>query len=409
MVTVCILTSDPGWQLPPAIAYEPEWIEGGRRTMHELAVAIAATGREVEFRGEVTPSVMEELCETAGVRVALPTEPRELTASDTLIINEGVVIHRIYARLALSPARLVLMVLAPLGMFGWPFTPEPWSPPDVETAAIDSFGRPEHYLGAAALGFELWTHSHGMQEGAARGGAQCRFIGSGNPAPFPTPAATRDIDVLTLSDNRWSRSASTVKDELARLGVACVAAPSTNRAHVLELLGRSRAFVHPIRVEGNSRLGCEARGMGAVPVVLDSNPYGTGMNEAGGALAVGSVEEMPEAVAALLADAGRLGPLSAAGMASAADQIAWPRYLERIEEALAAEIGDPGRPARAGLGSALRDDLRTTHQLEAELAAAQLDLDRHRGWLEATNASLSWRMTAPLRSAKRLLSSRRKR
>jgi len=40
-------------------------------------------------------------------------------------------------------------------------------------------------------------------------------------------------------------------------------------------------------------------------------------------------------------------------------------------------------------------------------AAKERELDRHRNWLAATNASLSWRLTAPLRAAKRLVRGRR--
>jgi len=73
---------------------------------------------------------------------------------------------------------------------------------------------------------------------------------------------------------------------------------------------------------------------------------------------------------------------------------------------------DRGREAdhaRAGLGAALRDDHDRAQRLESELAKARADLDRHRGWLATTNGSMSWRMTKPLRSAKRLLPSRRAR
>jgi hypothetical protein len=219
-----------------------------------------------------------------------------------------------------------------------------------------------------------------------------------------------------MADNRWSHLARQVTGELERDGVACVAVPRTGRAEVLELLGRSRVFVHPMRVEGNSRLGCEARAMGAVPVVLDSNLYAVGLDEAGGAVPVSSVEEMAGTVTGLLADAPRLERLSATGMATARSQIAWEPYVERIDEALATEAEDPGRAARAGLGLALSDDIRGRERLESDLAAVQADLatvqadlERHRGWLESTNASLSWRMTGPLRSAKRFLPSRRER
>src|SRR3954464_12486735 len=121
MVTVWLPNRDAGWAMPAAEPHGNAWIEGGRRTMHELAVAIAAGGRRVEFRGQVTVPGLEGLCAAAGGRVERPPEPRLPGPDDVVIVNEGVADPRVYARLALSPARSVLLVLGPLGMFGWPF------------------------------------------------------------------------------------------------------------------------------------------------------------------------------------------------------------------------------------------------------------------------------------------------
>jgi hypothetical protein len=73
--------------------------------------------------------------------------------------------------------------------------------------------------------------------------------------------------------------------------------------------------------------------------------------------------------------------------------------VEAVATALSKPAASPGRAAWAGLGAALRADEGTGP--EHVLAATREELRRHREWLEATNASLSWRLTAPLRAAKR--------
>src|SRR4051794_31949855 len=213
MVTVWLPNRDAGWAMPAAEPHDSGWLGGGRRTMHELAVAIAATGRPVEFRGEMSVPVLDELSAAAGVRVALPSEPRVPGRGDVVIVNEGVADPRIYSRLLLSPARSVLMVLAPTGQFGWPFTEEPWAPPDPDVLDLDSLSRPEHYAGAAALGFELWTHTPALAATVHTAGIECTLLGRGVPEPFPSPAAERDIDVLMLARSHWPAVSRRVAEE----------------------------------------------------------------------------------------------------------------------------------------------------------------------------------------------------
>jgi hypothetical protein len=290
-VVVWIPTGDHGWEIEPAHPYEPRWIGGGLRTLHELAVAIACTGRGVEMRGVVDPRALEELCDAAGARPALPDRPRALTAGDTVIVPEGIDDPAIHARLSLSPARVILMLLAPPGLIGWSFTAG-WERPDPVTVDLDAVARPEHFRGAGALGHELWTHSHGLQAAAERAGVACRFIGNGRPGAFPDPAPARDIDVVTLRDNRWAPLAEPVASGLAARGVDCVAIPASSHGRVLEAFGRARVVVHPCRIEGHSRIGCEARAMGAVPVVLSTSPLSVGLDAEGGAVAVDSPAEL---------------------------------------------------------------------------------------------------------------------
>jgi hypothetical protein len=390
-VVVWLPNRDAGWEMPAAEPYRNPLIEGGRRSMHELAAAIAATGRQVEFRGEMSRALVEELNDVAGVSVELPDRPRHPVATDTVVVNEGVTDPRVYARLALSPARTILLALGPLGMSGWPFTEEPWAKPDFLTVATDTFARPEGYAAASALGFELWTNSDAIEEAT--------MIGTGRPTEFPPPPGVKDIDVLTLAENRWAPLARQVVMQLN--GARTHSLPTTTHASALEHFGRARILVHPMRVEGSSRIGCEARAMGAVPVVLASNRYGVGMDEAHGAVPVRSIDEMPAVVRELLASPERLSALSAAGVESARRQVDWDAYVKRIDTALARpRVADPGRAARAGMGAALHEEDRLRSEREDELHA---ELDEHRAWLASTNSSLSWRLTGPLRAAKQWL------
>src|SRR4051812_23454268 len=307
--------------LEAATPYDAPSIGGGIRTMYELAAAIAAGGHEVELRGAVSLPAFDSVCRAAGVRPALPGEPRLPRGSDVVLVPEGIADPALHARLTLSPARIVLVILGPPGLIGWPFTGTGWSPPDPLTVELDSVARPEHFAAAAALGYELWTHSPGMQQTARAGGAECRLVGNGVPGGYPEPPALKDVDVAWLSGNRWAPLARPVVAELESHGVECVDLAGDSHDDVLELFGRGRVVLHPLRIEGHSRIGCEARAMGAVPVVLDSNPFAVGLDEAGGAVAVRALDEMGSAVLGLLGDAPRLEQMSLVARETARAQV----------------------------------------------------------------------------------------
>src|SRR5437868_15201675 len=111
------------WNLPGAI---PTPIRScGHRTYHELAVAIAATGRRVEMRGDVDFDEVRALSEEVGVRVDLPEVPHRPSRGDLVTVGEGTGLVRTYTQLSLSGARLILLLLAPSGLWGWPFV-EQW-------------------------------------------------------------------------------------------------------------------------------------------------------------------------------------------------------------------------------------------------------------------------------------------
>ena len=315
-----------GWEIEPAQPYNPRWIGGGLRTMHELAVAIACSGRRVEMRGVVHPPTLDELSSAAGACPELPDRPRPLTAADVVIVPEGIDDPSIHARLSLSPARVIMMVLGPPGLIGWSFAPG-WSRPDPLTVEVDAVARPEHFRGAAALGHELWTHSPGLQAAAIAAGVGCRFIGNGQPGEFPDPRPDRDIDVVTMLDNRWAPLAEPVMQELTAAGIDCLGVTAVDNDRVLQAFGRARVLLHPARIEGHSRITCEARAMGAVPLGLNTQRFAVGLDEAGGAVTVADPSEMADAVRALLRDRGRLEDLSATAMASARRQVEWEPYL----------------------------------------------------------------------------------
>jgi hypothetical protein len=124
-----------------------------------------------------------------------------------------------------------------------------------------------------------------------------------------------------------------------------------------------------------------------------------------GCVRVASVDDVAGAVGDLLGAPERLELLASRGIATAAAEGAWEPYVARVDTALdAVKVADvPGHAAHAGLGAALRAE---TAALEAELAGTRAELERHRRWLEDTNSALSWRLTRPLRSAKRRLRGR---
>jgi hypothetical protein len=384
------------WELPPAEFTERTWVVGSERTLCELAAAIASTGREVELRGELSRPVVEEICEAAGARPTLDPQPRRLTPEDLVIVPEGWLDPSWVLKFVLGPAPAIAFVVAPPGLFGWPFTGG-WTLPDPLTVAPDSVGRPEHYLALAALGFELWTHSPGIAESARGAGVECRFVGSGTPNPFPGPVEKR-YDVVTVGSNRWAPLAESVVDRLN--GVSHRAIPGVDHPRMLRELGAGRILVWPSRIEGHSRIQVEARAMGTVPVALSSNRFAGGLDEEGGAVAVESVEEMPEVVAKLLGDPARLSRLSERAARSAREQVDWRAYVSRVDEALSRPPRvDPGRSGRFEIGRAAEDaHARATAQLRADLD----ELLAKTAWLEEELGALRGRRS--IRAALRLAS-----
>jgi glycosyl transferase family 1 len=385
-IVVCALGGEEDPLGLPRSAFVERAIRGGERSLYELAVAVAAAGREVELRGLIAERDLSELAEAAGAWPRVGLEPRRPTAEDLVVVPEGHPEPLPYARLALSPARAVLMLLAPPGLFGWPFTID-WPGPDDPTAVpLDSLARPEHFRAMAAAGFELWTHSPGLSDRIMAAGVPCTWIGSGTPIRFPD-AGERPYDVVALKANRWAPLARRV---LTRIDATHRVIDEVPHRRLLQLLGTGRILAWPSRVEGHSRIQLEARAVGTVPVAFDSNPFASGLDEKGGAVLVGSLDEMAEEIERLLAAPDRLAELSGRARRSARAELDWEAYVTRVDAALRfPPAEDPGRGARARLGTAVERsvrDLLGVKVAEVEGRARQAEAREHRAMGRAEQA-----------------------
>jgi chromosome segregation ATPase len=148
-----------------------------------------------------------------------------------------------------------------------------------------------------------------------------------------------------------------------------------------------------MRIEGHSRIGQEARAMGAVVVTLDSNRYAVGLDDAGGAVAVASVDEMPAVVEALLADPGRLSALRERAMRSAREQVDWSTYVRRVGAALARDDDDSARAARGQIGERIRDGDEAARERERALEAAAREVHETAAMLHREVAVRDRRLT----------------
>jgi Glycosyl transferases group 1 len=374
-VVVCTLESEPvGWRLPSAELHEQTEISGGIRTLHELAVAAAVSGRTVELRGPVSRPVLDALAGAAGSRPRLPTDERRPDAREIVVLPNGGYDLARFARCVLSPARHVLALLAPTGQFGWPFI-SPWHPQPHLTVPLETLCRPEHFRAMTALGIDLWTHMVPAYELARAAGARCTFIGNGEPTPPPPARSVKNISVVYLQANRWWPLAEEVA---GRMSTPVRAIPPGDHETVMDALASAQVLLWPARVEGDGRLLREARACGTVVVGLSSNAYATGLNEASGAIAVDQLERMPGVVEELLADPERLKVMAEAGRRTAREQVDWARYVERVDTAIRASETRPEEPpdsALAAFGKRIEmlvgegsDALSRVRELDAQLA-----------------------------------------
>jgi hypothetical protein len=221
-----------------------------------------------------------------------------------------------------------------------------------------------------------------MLRAAREAGVDCEFVGLGRPRWSLPPEVEKTVDVAGVLDNRWG---PLVERVLAALPpqVTVDAIGRVGNEEMRARLARARVLAWPSRVEGVATITWEARCGACVPVALDTNRYGNGLDPAHGTVLVKDVDEIAPAIVDLLEDPPRLDELAARGRHTAPAEVDWEAYLQRVGAFVAAAPReDPGRAARAEIGIALEDSIERRaaeaqariEALAAELAAAKRDL-----------------------------------
>jgi hypothetical protein len=388
-IVVCALGAvvDP-WHLPASTLLERDWIYGGERTMYELAAAAALHGHRVELRGDISRRDYEEIVAATEANISTGLPPRRPTAEEVVLLPEGIDEPLLYTGVALSAARVIMVLLGPPGLFGPALDPG-FVRPDPLTVDPSLVGRPRAYRMIRDWGFELWTNTPAIAAEARASGVDCQFLGTGQPLSFPTPGP-KTHDVAFLAANRWAPIARDVAESLT---CRVLEIGEGDRDSVVRGLAGARILLLPTRIEGQSRLQLEARAVGAVPIALSSNRYAAGMNEDGGAVLVESAEDMGPAVTALLRDPNRLADLSARAVTSARAQLSWTEFGTRVQRSLERPHPTLGQPFRAVAGGVIETMVRELRQREerlagelaevqSELAAGNAEGTRLRGLVE---------------------------
>jgi len=420
-----------GWDMQAYQLLEDDtWIAGGVRSLLELAAGLAAIGLEVELRGGFVESEVAAIEDAAGVQLGRPSARRRPQQDELVIIPEGHNDPLIFARVALSGARAVMMMLGPLGLVGWPFDGMP-IPEANEILTFDTgtVGRPESLMAAQSLGLELWTNASAIAAQGAAVGIDVKYIGHGRPTPYPEPGE-KSVDVLVLAENRWTPLALDALETIPVQFRTRIQPRGTN-AELLEALGAARVFLHPARIEGRSRLGEEARAMRAVPVLLASNTNGEGYGPEYGSVVVESIPEMAAAVVALLNDPERLAGLAETGYRTARQDGDWEAYKQRVRDAVVSPeaVVAGGGYVRSCVGRRAADEharvlgerdeivrerdeivrerdrlavevaslLDWSAALETQLDAASIRVGESQRAVQAIESSLSWTVTKPVR------------
>ena len=208
-IVICLPVSrykTDSWLLPASVPMDNPKDCAGIRSLHELAVAVAATGREIELRGEFDMAVLTSLSEAAGAMPTVHLEPRLPTADDLVIILEGTPSMLDAACASLSPAQYILFMLDPPGLLGWAFEsgltmPDPLV---VSTSSIDTV---DSFKNISECGFSVWTNSSRLASACIEAGVACTDIGIGYSLPAAASAQTGDtiIPEITGMTNNTSR------------------------------------------------------------------------------------------------------------------------------------------------------------------------------------------------------------
>jgi glycosyltransferase involved in cell wall biosynthesis len=363
-IVVCALGAvvDP-WDLPASTLLERDWIHGGERTMYELAAAAAVHGHRVELRGDISRRDYEEIVAATGASISTSLSPRRPTAKEVVLLPEGIDEPLLYTGVALSAARVVMVLLGPPGLFG-PVLDPGFVRPDPLTVDPSLVGTPPGYRMIRDWGFELWSNSPAIVAEARASGVDCEFLGTGQPLPYPAPGP-KTHDVAFVAANRW---APTARDVSERLDCRVSEVGQGDRASVVRALAGARILLLPARIEGQSRLQLEARAVGTVPVAFSSNRYAAGMDEDGGAVLVESVADMAAAVDELLKDPDRLADLSARAVSSARAQLDWTQFGTRVQGTLERSYPTPAKRLREVAGAVIEGMVRERRKREERLA-----------------------------------------
>ncbi len=273
---------------------------------------------------------------------------------DVIVVPEGHENPLVYARPWLSGGQLVLLLLGPLGLLGWPFV-SGWTKPSPLTATAEDVNRPESFKALAEMSIPVWSNARVIVNAARASGVNASFVGEGQAMPYPEPAEARPVDVAWLADNRW---ASIARPLAERLTCVVDAIETVDHAEMLRRLGRARVLLYPARIEGESRVLREARKMGTVPVVVTGNPVATQASPSDGVIAVDDRESMPEVITALLSDPERLASLSRAAISRARAGSLWEPFVARVANAFRSlPPPDPATGARAVIGERLGHEI----------------------------------------------------
>lgn len=334
-------------QLPRALlAGGPSFISGGERSLYELATAAAVAGFDVELRGDLNAAILGTITGAAGVAPRCPDQSRRPRADDIVIVPEGYDIAGL-AALHLSDSRNVVLALAPPGLSGWSFQAG-WSLPSHLTVPLDQVGRPETFRAIAALGFSLWTNAHGIAEAGRSAGTSVTWLGTGTPVPFP-PSPPKEYDLAVVESNRWHTWSEQIANELSEFSVLRIPARASTYSLGADL-ARARVLIWPSRVEGMSRIAREARGVGTVPVALDTNPFATLEDHGAGVVLVPDLATLRDEARRLLRDPERLAALSNQAVAGVRAQADWGHYVARVAAAVTDLADQVDAPARAVFG-----------------------------------------------------------
>ena len=384
-VVVCALRGERGAYDLPSSSVDPDLhlINGGERSLYEIAVAAAALGYEVELRGGLNGPILDRLTEAAGVGPATGLAPRPPEQGEIVVVPEGMGDLSVYTAVHLSGAIGVMAMLAPPGLFGWDFRAG-WERPDPSTVALEAVGAPGTFRAVDALGFSVWTNADGIAEAGRSAGVEVTSIGSGTPVAFPPPAAKR-FDVAVIEENRWHADAAAAAGRL--MGASVLRVGRLEDSYWLcDALAPARLLLWPSRIEGRSRIAREARAVGTVPVALSTNPFVTPDDHSEGVVLCRDLDEIVATATRLLADPALVAELAASGAESARRQTDWPTFVGRVGDALAALAPRHDTEARAHLGALLRSADEERYRLvddEREALRARGDeLAVHAGRLE---------------------------